>query len=420
MKLYALPVAANKMPHFKYSARSATGQQVINVIKAENTLLVADIIRRQGLIPVTITQVVIDTDIIEQFNQWYALKNLNLDDMVIFSRQMYSLSKAGVPLFKAIRSLIESTHNIALVAALKDIANRLEGGLSLSQAMTQHKKVFSQLFVSIIHVGEVSSGLDVAFLQIANYLERGKKNQSSIKTALRYPSMVIVAISIAMVVINIYVIPSFKGTFESLHAELPWQTQLLMSVSSFTVSYWSYLLIGSLVLSGLIIKYINTVRGRLQWDWLLLHLPGVGSLVKRSSMERFSRSFAMTLGTGVPLTQGLAIVSTAIGNSYITSRLDQMRIGIERGDSISHMAKNTDLFTPLVVQMIAVGEETGNISDMLLEVADFYEMEVDAALKNLASAIEPVLITLIGGVVLVLALGIFLPIWDLSSAMQKN
>jgi MSHA biogenesis protein MshG len=408
------------MAHFKYSARSDTGQQVINVVKAENAQMVADIIRRQGLIPVTITPVVVSTDVIEKFNQWQALKNLNLGDLVIFSRQMYSLTKAGVPLFRAIRCLTESTRNIALVATLNDVANRLEGGSPLSQAMMQHKKVFSPLFVSIIHVGEVSGGLDMAFLQIANYLEREKKTQSSIKSALRYPSMVIAAISIAMVVINIYVIPSFKSTFEGLHAELPWQTKLLMSISSFTVSYWAYLLVGSLLLTGFIIKYINTVKGRLHWDWLMLHLPCVGSLVERSSMERFSRSFAMTLSTGVPLTQSLAIVATAIGNSYITSKLDQMRIGIERGDSISRMAKTTGLFTPLVVQMIATGEETGNISDMLLEVADFYEMEVDAALKNLASAIEPILIGIIGVMVLVLALGIFLPMWDLSSAMNKH
>ncbi|MEI6268588.1 MAG: type II secretion system F family protein [Methylococcaceae bacterium] len=408
------------MAHFKYSARSDTGQQVIKVIQAENTQAVADIIRRQGLIPVTITPVVVGTDIIERFNQWQALKSLNLGDLVIFSRQMYSLTKAGVPLFRAIRCLTESTRNIALVATLNDVANRLEGGSPLSQAMMQHKKVFNSLFISIIHVGEVSGGLDMAFLQISNYLEREKKIQSSIKSALRYPSMVLAAISIAMVIINIYVIPSFKGTFDSLHAELPWQTKLLMSISSFTVSYWLYLLTGALLLTGLIIKYINTVKGRLHWDWLMLHLPVVGSLVQRSSMERFSRSFAMTLSTGVPLTQGLAIVSTAIGNRYITSKLDQMRIGIERGDTISRMAKSTGLFTPLVVQMIAVGEETGNISDMLLEVADFYEMEVDAALENLTSAIEPILIVVIGMMVLVLALGIFLPMWDLSSAMNKH
>lgn len=380
--------------------------------------MAAQVIKSEGLIPVSITEVIVSTDIIEQFNQWYALNNLNISDIVIFSRQMYSLSKAGVPLFRALHCLSGSTRNKALAAALNDIASRIESGSSLSQAMNKHTKVFSPLFISIVHVGEISGDLDKAFLQIAIYMEREKKTQSSIKSALRYPSMVLIAISIAMVVINIYVIPSFKGTFDKMHAELPWQTQLLINISNFTVNYWLQIVVGLVILAIMIIKYINTSAGRLQWDWLLLRIPGIGSVVKQSTMERFSRSFAMILHAGVPLTQGLIIVATAIGNSYIAAKLEKMRIGIEKGDSISSMVRSTELFTPLVVQMIMVGEETGNISDMLIEVADFYEMEVDTELNNLSSVIEPVLIVVIGIMVLVLALGIFLPMWNLSSVMH--
>jgi MSHA biogenesis protein MshG len=406
------------MAHFKCIARNASGQQITSVIEAEDRQLAAQIINSRGMIPVSITQTAINTDLIEQFNAWRALDSLSLTDMMLFSRQMYSLSKAGVPLVRAIRSLTESTRNQALAGALKDVSKRLESGSTLSQAMNQHKKVFSPLFINMVHVGETSGGLDQAFLQIANYLEREKETQSRVKSALRYPSMVIFAISIAMVIINIYVIPSFKSVFDRMQAELPWQTKLLMTVSNFTVSYWPYLLGGLIVLTTTIIKYINTRDGRLQWDWLMLNIPGVGSIVERSTMERFSRSFAMTLSSGVPLIQGITIVSGAIGNSYIASKLEQMRIGIEKGDSISRMARSTQLFPTLVIQMIMVGEETGNISDMLLEVADFYETEVDAELKNLASVIEPFLIVVIGIMVLVLALGIFLPMWNLSSAMH--
>ena len=407
------------MAHFKCTARNATGQLVTSIIQAEDRQLAAQIISSRGMIPVTITQTAINnTDLIEQFNQWRAFDSLGHNDMMLFSRQMYSLSKAGVPLIRALRSLTESTRNPALAGALKDIAKRLESGSALSQAMNQHKKVFSPLFISLLHVGETSGGLDQAFLQIANYLEREKKTQSQVKSALRYPTMVIIAISIAMVIINIYVIPAFKSVFDKMQAELPWQTKLLMAISNFTVSYWPYLLGGLLVLSVTLIKYINTREGRLQWDWLMLRIPGVGSIVERSTMERFSRSFAMTLSSGVPLIQGITIVSAALGNSYIASKLEQMRIGIEKGDSISRMARSTQLFPPLVIQMIMVGEETGNISDMLLEVADFYEAEVDAELKNIASVIEPILIVVIGIMVLVLALGIFLPMWNLSSAMH--
>jgi MSHA biogenesis protein MshG len=230
--------------------------------------------------------------------------------------------------------------------------------------------------------------------------------------------MVIVAISVAMVIVNMYVIPSFKGIFDKMHAELPWQTQLLMTISSFMVNYWPYLLVGFVGLFYGVVKYINTSSGRFKWDKLLLQIPTVGSIVERATMERFSRSFAMIFSAGIPLIQGISIVSDAIGNTYIASKLEQMRIGIEKGDTISRMAKSIQLFPPLVIQMIQVGEETGNIGDMLLEVADFYEAEIDAELKNLSSVIEPVLIVIIGIMVLILALGIFLPMWNLSSAMH--
>jgi MSHA biogenesis protein MshG len=406
------------LAHFKCTARNASGKLVIHAVEAENRQQAAQIMSSRGLTPVSIKEEAIAADILEQFNQWRAIDSLNINDMMLFCRQMYSLTKAGVPLIRALRGLTESTRNLALAGALKDVTKRLESGSALSQALNQHKKVFSPLIINIVHVGETSGGLDQAFLQIANYLEREKETQSRIKSALRYPSMVIIAISIAMIVINIYVIPAFKSVFDKMQADLPWQTKVLMNVSNFTVSYWHYILGGTVVMLTIIIKYINTREGRLHWDWLMLRLPAVGSIVERSTMERFSRSFAMALNSGVPLIQGISIVSAAIGNSYIASKLDQMRIGIEKGDSISRMARSTQLFPPLVIQMIMVGEETGNISDMLLEVADFYEAEVDAELRNIASVIEPILIVIIGIMVLVLALGIFLPMWNLSKVMH--
>ncbi|WP_262967010.1 type II secretion system F family protein [Methylobacter psychrophilus] len=406
------------MAHFKCTARNAAGQLVTHVVEAEDRSGAAHIITSRGLTPVSITLELIKSDLLEQINHWHALNSLSLADMMLFSRQMHSLSKAGVPLIRALQSLTESTRNPALAGALKDITKRLESGSPISQAMNQHKKIFSPLFINIVNVGEASGELDQAFLQIANYLEREKETQSRIKSAFRYPTMVIIAISIAMGVINIYVIPSFKSVFDRMQAELPWQTKLLMTISNFTVSYWPYILGVLLALATIFIKYINTTNGRLQWDWLKLHIPGVGSIVERSIMERFARSFAMTLSSGVPLIQGISIVSTAIGNSYIASKLEQMRIGIEKGDSISRMARSTQLFPPLVIQMIMVGEETGNISEMLLEVADFYETEVDAELKNIASVIEPFLIVIIGIMVLIMALGIFLPMWNLSRVMH--
>lgn len=406
------------MPYFKYKARNSEGKLISNIIEAESQNVASKMLSNRGLIPIAISESEKNSDIIEDFRNWQALRNLGVNDMMMFCRQMYSLTRAGVPIILAIRSLVESTRNPALAQALTDIAKKLESGSALSPAMAVHQRIFNTLFINVINVGESSGGLDRAFLQMGQYFEQERETQGRIKSALRYPTMVLLAITAAMIVINIYVIPAFKGVFQNLHSELPWQTQLLIDISDFTRNYWLYILAFILLTLMAVKRYINTTEGRLQWDYLLLRLPIVGSIVERATMERFCRSFAMTLNSGVPLIQGLHLVIDAIGNAFVSSRLEQMRIGIEKGDTISRMARNTQLFPPLVIQMIMVGEETGNISEMLLEVANFYQAEVNVDLKNLASAIEPILISVIGVMVLMLALGIFLPMWNLSSAMH--
>ncbi len=405
------------MAVFIYKARNESGKLIEGKIEAENSRTVAKQLSGQHLSVISIKQQQ-KTDWLQQVNTQLALRRLSLDDMMLFSRQMYSLNKAGVPIIRAIQSLINSTRNLALSQALKEILNSLESGLPLSTAMAKHPDIFSSLFISIIHVGEATGGLDQAFLQMSHYLEREKETQSRIKSALRYPTMVIVAISVAMAVVNIYVIPAFKTVFDKIGAQLPWQTKLLMAISDFSVAYWLHILLILIIAYFSLLKYIQTAPGEMKKDQFLLKIPAVGSIIHRATMERFSRSFAMILCSGVPLIQGISIVSNAIGNVYIGSKLDAMRVGIEKGDSISRMAMSVGLFPPLVIQMIMVGEETGNISDMLLEVADFYQAEIDSELKNLASIIEPFLIVIIGIMVLVLALGIFLPMWNLSSSIN--
>jgi len=406
------------MPQFSYKARNELGKSIEGLVEAESQAVAAKVLASRGMTPVSIQKAAINTDVMEDFNQWQAMNALGLTDLILFTRQMYSLSKAGVPIIRAIQSLKTSTRNKALASALGEITKSLEAGQSLSQAFGKHPQIFDTLFRSIVAVGESSGSVDQAFYQISQYLEREKETQSRIKSAIRYPIMVIVAIGIALAIVNIYVIPAFKGVFDKINAELPWQTTLLINTSDFSVAYWPYIL-GAIVVSIVAFKtYINSVAGRLRWDQFLLKIPIIGTIISRATMERFSRSFAMILSSGVPLISGINIVAGAVGNTFVGSKLKQMAIGIERGDTISRMAMATQLFPALVIQMIMVGEETGNISDMLLEVADFYEAEVDAEVKNLATAIEPILLSVIGVMVLVLALGIFLPMWNLSSAMK--
>ncbi len=407
------------MPVFSYKARDGSGKLINNQLEAENARQAAQTLINRGLNPINIQIKQKNADLLQQLTYWRAQQQLNINDLILFSRQMYSLTKAGVPLIRSINSLADSCRNIAMKQALINITQKLEAGQPLSQAMAQNKAIFPILLISIINVGETTGGLEQAFQQISHYLEREKETQSRIKSALRYPIMVMFAISIALVIVNIYVIPTFKGVFDKMGAELPWQTRLLVTISDFSVQFWPHVLGGLVMLIFLFNRYLNTPEGRLLWHRLLLRIPAVGSIIHRATMERFSRSFAMILNAGVPLIQGIAIVAKAVGNDYIGSKLYKMQIGIEKGDSISRMARSIDLFPALVIQMLMVGEESGNIAEMLLEVADFYEGEIEVELKNLSSSIEPLLIVIIGIMVLILALGIFLPMWDLSTTMQR-
>lgn len=407
------------MADFIYKARNSSGSLINGNLEAESAHAAAQVLNSRGLIPVHIELKVVEQDLLEQLQDWNATRKLNISDLILFSRQMYSLTKAGVPLIRSVTSLAETSRNIALKRALRDVAQQLNSGLGLSQALSQHPKIFPILLISIINVGEATGNLEQAFLQISHYLEREKETASRVKSALRYPSMVIIAIGIALIIVNVYVIPAFKGVFDKMGAELPWQTKLLLSISDFTVHHGTQLSLAMLALAMIIGKYLQSPDGLQMWHRWQLKIPAVGSIIEQATMERFARSFAMVLGSGVPLVQGINIVAQAVGNNYIGAKLHRMRIGIEKGDSISRMARSIGLFPPLVIQMLLVGEESGNISEMLQEVAEFYEGEIDAELKNLSSVIEPFLIVIIGIMVLILALGIFLPIWDLSTNLKQ-
>lgn len=406
------------MPNFAYKARNSSGKLITGSLEADSAKAVALTLQNRGQIPITISLVKESDDLMEKFNYWQAERSINVNDLILFTRQMHGLTKAGVPLIRSITSLAEANRNIAMKQALLSITHKLEAGQTLSQSMAQHRKIFPMLLVSIVNIGETTGSLEQAFSQVSHYLHREKETQSRIKSAFRYPTMVLVAIGIAMIVINIYVIPSFKGVFDRLGSELPWQTTLLLTISDFSLHYWPHILVALLLIFLVIRKYVNTPEGMQQWHRVLLKLPAVGHILEDAIMERFCRSFAMIMKAGVPLIQGISIIASTVGNEYISFKLQKMRMGIEKGDSITRMAKSIGMFPPLVIQMLLVGEESGNISDMLQEAAEYYEGEIDASLKNLSSVIEPVLIVIIGIMVLVLALGIFLPMWNLSSAMQ--
>lgn len=355
-----------------------------------------------------------------QFNFKDVLKRkIKIDEIILLSRQMYSLTKAGVPIIRAIRTIASATDNAEMVSVLMDIVTQLESGKTLSQAFSKHDKIFNELYISIVSMGEQTGSLDQAFLQISQYLDRDKETLQQLKSALRYPVFVFIAIAIAMVILNVLVLPAFKGIFDHFKAELPLPTKILMGISDFTVQYWWLLLLVLLSVLWGIKSYFDTKNGKFWRDEKILALPIVGKIIKKALMERFCRSFALMNNTGVPIIQGLFSISNSIGNLYISEQLKKMYIGIEKGESVSRMAVQCGVFPPIINQILMVGEETGRIGEMLLEMAEFYEREIAVDIKNLSSSIEPIMITVIGIMVLVLALGVFLPMWNLAEVFKQ-
>jgi MSHA biogenesis protein MshG len=339
----------------------------------------------------------------------------NLTDLILFSRQMYSITKAGVPLLRGLQSIAASTPNIMLRETLGSVIEHLQGGRELSFAFGRFPDVFSKFYVSVIKVGEGSGTLETSFLRMYEYLQLEKRIKDKVKSALRYPATVIGAIAIAVAIITLWVLPKFAPIFESLGDNLPWPTRVLLGTSTFAAEYW-YIVLAVLVAAVVGFKmFLRNPEGRYRWDKFTLKAPIVGGIVRRAGLAQICRSFALTLEAGLPVIQALNTIARASGNEFLTERVLALRDGVERGEGLYRTSQTAELFTPLALQMIAIGEETGALSEMLGEVADFYEREVDYDLENLSAAIEPVLIVAVGAMVTVLALGVFLPLWDMAA-----
>jgi MSHA biogenesis protein MshG len=401
------------MPMFYYKGRNTRGNLVQGEIDAGTMDSVASQLFNIGITPIDIKEEKAGSSSDISLSS-FRKKPPDLDDMILFSRQMYTLMKAGVPINKSINGLIQSSRNQILIDTLKDILTSLESGRDLSTAMSKYPAIFTTLFISLVRVGEETGRMDESFLRISEYFTREKETRSQIKAALRYPAFVMIAISIAVAVINIFVIPAFAKMFAKFQVELPWQTKLLMATSDFFVQWWPVML-GGIIFSVVATKsYIKTDNGRFVWDSYKLKIPIAGDIIYRATLARFARAFAMGLQSGVPLIQTMTVVSRSVDNEFIGDKILGMRNGIERGESLTRTAGLTHMFTPLVIQMLSVGEETGQVDDMMVEVAEYYDREVDYDIKNLSSAIEPILIIAIGIMVLILALGVLLPMWDMT------
>ncbi|MBK6471483.1 MAG: type II secretion system F family protein [Betaproteobacteria bacterium] len=407
------------MQSYAWRGRNSRGELVNGVIDAEKEDGVADHLLAAGVTPLHIAVQSTSLGAVRR-GTWAALRAspVNDDDLLLFARQMATLQRAGVPILRALAGLQASTPKTALVDLLADLRAQLDQGRELAVAMARHPAVFGPFFVAMMRVGELTGRLTEAFQRLSEHLEFELDVRNRVKQAMRYPAMVLIAIGIALVIINVFVIPTFATVFAGFKAELPLMTRILLGFSGFTVRWWPLLLAAAIAAVWGWRAWLATPDGRYTWDRLKLRLPIAGPIVLKATLGRFARSFAMASSSGVPISSAMSVVAQTVDNAYIGQRIEQMRQGVESGESLSRCAAAAGVFTPVVLQMIAVGEETGELDTLMREVAAMYERETDYAIKGLSSAIEPVLLTVIGVMVLILALGVFLPLWSLGQAAK--
>lgn len=406
------------MPVFAYRGRSARGELVTGTIEAADQGAVADQLARTGVTPVDIRTTAAGNEepragLVERL----LAARVGLVDIMLFSRQMHTLLKAGVPIMRALAGLQESAIHPALKTVIADLRASLDAGRELSSAMQRHPEVFSPFYVSVVRVGETTGQLEEAFDRLFGYLDFEREVRERVKSALRYPTIVVLVVAAAIAIVNFAVIPAFAKVFEGHRVPLPLLTRVLIAVSDFFLAYWP-LLLGAIVLGSFAFaSYTHTRAGRYQWDRAKLHIPIAGRIVLKATLARFARAFALASRAGIPIVQAMTAVAGVVDNRFLAQRVEQMREGVERGESVLRTAVHAGVFTPVVLQMIAVGEETGELDHLLGEVADMYEREVDHEIKNLSASVEPIITIALGVLVLILALGIFLPMWDIGRVM---
>lgn len=404
------------MAIYAWRGRNAQGELIQGQLEAMTEDGVADQLLAMGLVPVQIETAVEAGASGPGWWEHLSRRPISTEDVLLLSRQLYTLNKAGVPIMRAFAGLQASADKPAMVEVLQDVRSSLDQGRDMATSLARHPKQFGPFYVAMIRVGEMTGKLTEVFLRLAEHLEFERDVRARIRQATRYPSFVLIAMALAIVIINLFVLPVFAKVFAGFNTELPLITRGLLAFSGWTVAWWPVLLVLAAGAVMLVRAYLHTSSGRYRWDRRKLRLPIIGPIILKATLARFARSFALSSQSGVPLVQALTVVAQTVDNSYIGARVEQMRDGVQRGESIARCAAATGVFTPVVLQMIAVGEETGELDSLLFELAEMYERDTDYAIKGLSTAIEPVLLIFIGVLVLLLALGIFLPMWSMGQA----
>jgi MSHA biogenesis protein MshG len=404
------------MQTYLYEGRNKLGEKMHGRIESANPNAVAKWLMESDISPIKIRELPRPAEQPEWFTNLTGENKVPILELQLLTRQMANMVRAGMPLLLAIEGIQRSTTNKALAKALLAVRADLDRGSDLSTAFARHPKIFDDFYVNMIRVGEGSGRLDESFRALYKQIEFDRDLNKKVKSAVRYPTFVMSALAIGMSVLMLFVIPVFAATYKNLHAELPMITQVLIAISEFSRHYWWVVgaVIGAVVFAFR--KWTATERGHYLWDRTKTRLPVIGSILSKASVARFCRNFAMASRSGVSLVPSLELAARVVGNAFYAQRILQMRRGVERGENFTRVATTTGIFSSMELQMISVGEATGEVAEMMEQIAQIHSEDVTYEVSKLAETIEPILLGIMGVMVGILLLGVFTPLWNLGQA----
>jgi type IV pilus assembly protein PilC len=400
---------------FTYRAATRQGDILQDQMEGSDTMAVASELRQQGLLVIDIKeQSVAQKDILEPF------KKVKLGDLVIFTRQFATMINAGLPIVRALYILSEQTENPKLKDVVVLVRKDVEAGLSLSEALDKHPKVFNRLYVEMVRAGEIGGILDEVLLRVADQLEGDQELRRKVKSAMTYPIIVLIIAVLAASFMLIFIVPVFAKMFEDLGGTLPLPTRVAMGISDVLTSIFGVFIYGALIAAVFgFLRWKNTENGRKVWGRASLRIPAkIGDVIQKVALARFARTLGTLSAAGVPILQAIEITAVSSGNWVMENALLKSRDAIREGIPIYKPLEDEPVFPPMVTRMIAVGEETGDIDGMLGKIADFYESEVDATVKALTSIIEPLMIVVVGGIVGGIIIAMYLPMFKIFELVE--
>ncbi|HSX14525.1 MAG TPA: type II secretion system F family protein [Candidatus Saccharimonadales bacterium] len=405
------------MVTYEYTAKNnTTGEMLKAEVQADSTSAAAKLLVDQGLFPITI-QDKSKQNVLAKVN---ILNRVSTRDLVIFTRQLSTLINAGLPLVQSLHNVQSQLSSKTLKEAAADIIASVEGGMSLSEALGKHPKIFNEIYVYLVAAGETSGTLDKVLERLADQQEKDAAILRKIRSAMIYPLIVLVVVVLVVVFLLVTLLPQVAQLYHDLHRNLPILTRILVDISSFVIKYWwlVLLLVGGGLLAGY--NYVRSETGRHQYDNFKLSVPLFGTLFEKVYMARFARTLSVLLNSGIPMLKGMEVTRKAIHNLVVEGAIERAEAKVKGGKALSKALEVEESFLPLVSQMTAIGEQSGALDDMLVKVAMFYEEDVDTAVKNLSTTIEPVMIVILGTVVAFIIAAVLLPIYGLVGSGGLN